>query len=76
MSKNAAELYKRIKADDHQTQLLFRQALQDPNGAISSICQLGIDLDLPVTPDEVKTYLASLDDAETKQWIVKARGGL
>jgi len=31
---------------------------------------------LPVTPDEVKAHLASLDDAETKQWLIKARGGL
>ena len=31
---------------------------------------------LPVTAEEVKTHIASLDDDLTKQWLVKARGGL
>ena len=41
MSSNAAELYKRISSNPEQTQALFRQALQDPAGAMSSICSLG-----------------------------------
>ena len=76
MSSNAAELYARIKADPEQTQILFRQALQDPQGAINAICEFGKNLGLPVTPDEVKAYLGSIDDQETKQWVIKARGGL
>jgi hypothetical protein len=40
------------------------------------ICRLGDDLGLPVTPDEVKAHLASLDDADTSRWLIKARGGL
>ena len=76
MSDNAAELYQRIKADPEKTQRLFCQALQDPQGALNAICQLGAKLDLPVTSDEVKAYLAGLDDGDTKQWLVKARGGL
>ena len=76
MSTNAKELYRRIQEDPAHTQALFRQALQDPQGAIRSICELGRTLDLPVTPDEVKAHLASIDDVETKQWLVKARGGL
>ena len=76
MSSNAAELYQRIQADSESTQILFRQALQDPQGALVAICELGISLGLPVTEDEVKAYLAGLDDFDTKQWIVKARGGL
>ena len=76
MSSNAAKLYKRIKADPEQTQLLFRQALQDPQGALKAICQLRASLGLPVTPDEVKDYLSTLDDLDTKQWLLKARGGL
>ncbi|WP_320675640.1 hypothetical protein [Prochlorococcus sp. MIT 1300] len=76
MSTNAKELYRRIQEDPAHTQALFRQALQDPQGAIRSICELGRALDLPVTPDEVKAHLASLDDGETKQWLIKARGGL
>ena len=76
MSNNAAELYKRIKADPEHTQILFRQALQDPQGALNAICQLGQSLGLPVTSDEVKAYLEGLDDIDTKQWLIKARGGL
>ncbi len=76
MSTNAAELYQRIKADPKHSQRLFRQALQDPQGALNEICQLGSTLGLPVTIDEVKEYLAGVDDINTKQWLVKARGGL
>ncbi len=76
MSSNAPELYKRIKNDPELAQVLFRQALQDPQGALKAICDLGSTLGLPVTADEVKVYLASVDDAETKQWLIKARGGL
>ena len=76
MSTNAEKLYKRIQADQDQTQILFRQALQDPQGALKVICDLGQSYGLPVTPEEVKQYLAELDEGETSQWLVKARGGL
>ena len=76
MSDNAAELYKRIKADPEKTQRLFCQALQDPQGALNAICQLGSKLGLPVTSEEVKAYLSGLDDSDTKQWLIKARGSL
>ena len=76
MSDNAAALYKRISSNPDQTRALFRQALQDPSGAMQSICNLGQELDLPVTPEEVKSHLASLDDTEAGHWVVKARGGL
>ena len=76
MNSNAAELYKRIKSNPEHTQLLFRQALQDPQGALNAICELGDSLGLPVTSEEVKTYLSSIDDSDTKKWLIKARGGL
>ena len=38
MGSNAAELYERIRSNPDQTQALFRQALQDPNGAMEAIC--------------------------------------
>jgi hypothetical protein len=76
MTANAAALYERIRSNPDQTQALFRQALQDPTGAMDCICRLGDDLGLPVTPDEVKAHLASLDDADTSRWVIKARGGL
>jgi len=73
---NAAELYRRIESDHELTNGLFRQALQNPSGAIATICEIGQSLGLPVTPDEVKSHLSSLDDDLTKQWLIKARGGL
>ena len=76
MSGNAPQLYKRIEADHGYTQILFRQALQDPQGALKTICEIGEELDLPVTADEVKLHLSSLDDDDTKNWLIKARGGL
>jgi uncharacterized protein (DUF2126 family) len=73
---HAAELYARISADAGLTQSLFRQALQDPKGALARIVDLGASLGLPVSSDEVRAHLASLDDGATKQWVLKARGGL
>ena len=76
MSSNAKALYELIKKNPENTQSLFRQALQNPTGALQSICDLGKEVGLPVTAQEIKDYLSSLDDGETKQWIIKARGGL
>ena len=76
MSSNADQLYRRIEEDPTYSKGLFRQALQDPQGALQSICDIGEDLGLPVSVEEVKEYLASIDDTETKQWLIKARGGL
>ena len=76
MSGNAAKLYKLISADPKKKQDLFRQALQNPKGAMQSICSFGIEMNLPVTSEEVKEYLTTVDDLDTKQWLIKARGGL
>tara|TARA_Y100001968_G_scaffold230137_1_gene212953 strand:- start:296 stop:526 length:231 start_codon:yes stop_codon:yes gene_type:complete len=76
MSGNAGALYKLINSDPKKKQVLFRQALQDPKGAMQSICSFGIEMNLPVTPEEVKEYLATIEDLDTKQWLIKARGGL
>ena len=76
MASNAASLYARISSNPEQTQALFRQALQDPNGAMDSICNLGDELGLPVTAQEVREHLASLNDEDSNRWVVKARGGL
>ncbi len=76
MSGNAEELYKLINADPKKKQDLFRQALQNPKGAMQSICAFGIEMNLPVTSEEVKQYLSNIDDLDTKQWLMKARGGL
>ena len=76
MSGNAAELYKLINADPNKKQDLFRQALQNPKGAMKAICAFGNEMNLPVTSAEVKEYLSTIDDQETKQWLIKARGGM
>ena len=73
---NAAALYARIENDRDLRKGLFRQALQNPSGALDSICEIGNQLNLPVTLQEVKDHLNSLDDEITKQWLIKARGGL
>ena len=73
---NAAELYEKIEQDRDLTRALFRQALQNPDGAIEAICQVGERMNLPVTNKEVKAFISSLDDELSKQWLVKARGGL
>ena len=65
-----------INADPEKKQSLFRQALQNPKGAMESICALGHEMDLPVTSEEVREYLSTIDDLDTKQWLIKARGGL
>ena len=75
-SSRAAQLYERISADPDLTQSLFRQALQDPGGALDRIVALGNQLGLPVDRQEVKAYVASLEDHPSKQWLLKARGGL
>ena len=73
---NAAELYRHIESDQDLTNGLFRQALQNPSGAIAAICEIGQSMGLPVTADEVKAHINGLSDDHTKQWLIKARGGL
>jgi hypothetical protein len=73
---NAAALYAKISEDPELTQSLFRQALQDPSGALARIVEIGAEQGLAVTTDEVREHISSLDDSATKQWLLKARGGL
>jgi hypothetical protein len=75
-SDNAASLYERISQDPDLTQALFRQALQNPSGTLEQICRLGDGWGLPVSVEQVKAHIRSLDDAGSKQWLLKARGGL
>ncbi len=75
-SDNAASLYDRISQDPDLTQALFRQALQNPSGTLEQICRLGDGWGLPVSVEQVKAHIRSLDDAGSKQWLLKARGGL
>ena len=73
---NAASLYQRISQDPDLTQALFRQALQNPSGTLEQICRLADTWGLPVSIEQVKAHISTLDDAGSKQWLLKARGGL
>ena len=75
-TRHAAELYGRISQDADLTQSLFRQALQDPSGALARIVAIGAEQGLNVSTDDVREHLASLEDGATRRWVVKARGGL
>jgi hypothetical protein len=75
-SGHAAALYALISSNGDLTQELFRQALQDPSGALERIVAIGARENLPVTSAEVKAHIATLDDSASKQWLLKARGGL
>ncbi|MFN7679212.1 MAG: hypothetical protein ACK5QW_11550 [Cyanobacteriota bacterium] len=73
---NAAALYAKISEDHELTQSLFRQALQDPGGALHRIVEIGAGHGLVVTVEEVREHIQGMDDSATKQWLIKARGGL
>ena len=76
MESNAEKLYKLISDDAEKKQNLFRIALTNPKAALDQICEIGIDMNLEVTKQEVIDYLSTLDDLPTKLWLVKVRGGL
>ena len=76
MTTNAEKLYNIIAEDKKKKQDLFRTALTNPMSALDKICQIGKELNIKVSKDEVIQYLNTLEDEETKLWLVKVRGGL
>ena len=76
MSSNAEKLYKFISNNNKKKQSLFLIALTNPKLALDKICAMGDELDLSVTKEEVIEYLSTIDDEQTKMWLIKARGGL
>mgnify|MGYP004391520943 CR=1 FL=1 len=76
MSNNAKKVYELIDSDPSKKNDLFKIALQNPQGALEEICRFAETVNLPVSKNEVLDYLSSIDDDETKLWILKARGGL
>ena len=76
MKSNAEKLYNLISEDAEKKQNLFRIALTNPKAALDQICEIGNDLDLKVSKQEVIDYLSTLDDLPTKLWLIKVRGGL
>ena len=51
-------------------------ALTNPKKALDKICDIGNELNIAVTKEEVIAYLSTIDDEATKMWLIKARGGL
>ena len=76
MSSNAKKLYDFIANDSKRKQSLFLMALNNPKSALEKICEIGRELDIQVTKEEVIQYLSTVDDEATKLWLIKARGGL
>ncbi len=76
MNSNVEKLYRFIADDYERKQNLFRIALNNPKSALEKIIEIGEELNLKVTKDEVVQYLSTIDDDETKLWLVKVRGGL
>ena len=76
MSSNAEKIYNLISKDSKKKQSLFLIALTNPKLALEKICEIGKELDILVTKEEVIEYLSTIDDEATKMWLVKARGGL
>ena len=48
----------------------------NPKKALDKICDIGNELNISVTKEEVIEYLSTIDDEATKMWLIKARGGL
>ena len=76
MSSNAEKLYKLIANDSKKKKSLFMTALTNPKLALDKICDIGDELNISVTKEEVIEYLSTIDDQATKMWLIKARGGL
>ena len=76
MKSNAKKLYDFIANDSKRKQSLFLMALNNPKSALEKICEIGKEIDILVTKEEVIEYLETVDDEATKLWLIKARGGL
>ena len=76
MNSNVEKLYNLIANDPKKKQSLFLIALNNPKLALEKICEIGRELDIQVTKEEIIKYLSTIDDEATKLWLIKARGGL
>ena len=57
MTSNVEKLYKLIADDSRKKQSLFLIALNNPKSALEKICEIGRELDIYVTKEEVIKYL-------------------
>ena len=76
MTSNAEKLYELIANDPKRKKSLFLIALTNPKSALNKICEIGKEMNIFVTQEEVIDYLSTIEDENTKMWLIKARGGL
>ena len=69
MSSNAEKLYKLIANDYQKKQSLFMIGLTNPKKALEKICDIGNELNISVTKEEVIEYLSTVNDEATKMWL-------
>ena len=74
--EQAQALYDIVRSDAQLTRALFRQALQDPQGTLDQLVAIADAKGLHVSRQEIRDYLNDSADDETRQWLIKARGGL
>ena len=56
MTSNVEKLYNLIANDSKKKQSLFLMALNNPKSALEKICEIGGELDIQVTKQEVIEY--------------------
>tara|TARA_B100002052_G_C15872023_1_gene595171 strand:+ start:1613 stop:1846 length:234 start_codon:yes stop_codon:yes gene_type:complete len=74
--EQAQALYDLVRGDEQLTRALFRQALQDPQGTLDQLLAIADAKGLEVSREDITAYLNTSADDATRQWLVKARGGL
>ena len=74
--EQAQALYDIVRSDAQLTRSLFRQALQDPQGTLDQLVAIADAKGLHVSRQEIRDYLNDSADDATRQWLIKARGGL
>ena len=70
------QLYDIISQDRQLTTSLYRQALNDPGGTVKRLVALAAEKGLSVSAEEVRHFVAELEDPSSRRWLDKARGGL
>jgi plasmid stability protein len=74
--EQAQALYDLVRGDEQLTRALFRQALQDPQGTLDQLLAIADAKGLEVSREDITAYLNTSADDATRQWLIKARGGL
>lgn len=70
------QLYDAIRQDRQLTASLYRQALNDPGGTVKRLVALAAEWGLSVSAEDVRRFVAELEDPDSRRWLDKARGGL